>query len=99
MEKNLHCNGFIVSLHCQKAIDIRDLSLDDIIETVEYGEIIMSYDDDTPYPSKLILKFVNNIPLHVVVSQDPNSLQCILITAYEPDKDLWQPDFKSKIKY
>lgn len=46
MEKNLHCNRFIVSLHCQKAIDIRDISLDDIIETVEYGEIIMSYDYD-----------------------------------------------------
>jgi hypothetical protein len=95
--KNLNCTGFIVSLHCQKAIDLRNIFLDDVIETVEYGEIIATYNNDKPFPSKLILKFVTGNPLHVVVSQNPDSLECILITAYEPDENIWEANFKFKL--
>ncbi len=79
-------------------MDVRNVSLDEVIDTVNFGEVIEKYDADKPYPSKLILKFVNNRPLHVVVSQDPFSLRCILITAYWPDPYKWQPDFKTRKK-
>ena len=98
LPQNLNCNGFIISLHCQKAIDLRNILLEYVIETVEYGETISVYNNDKPFPSKLILKFVNGNPLHVVVAQNPNSLECILITAYKPDENIWELNFKLKIK-
>jgi hypothetical protein len=95
--KTVDCKGYIISMHCQRAIDQRDILLDYLIQTVDYGEIIAKYDDDKPFPSKLILKFVGNKPLHVVVAQHPGSFECILITAYWPDSDIWQYDFRNRI--
>jgi hypothetical protein len=94
--KNNECAGFLISTHCQRSIDVRDISLDDVIQTVNSGEVIAKYDWDKPFPSKLILNFIENSPIHVVVAQDPASLICILITAYRPDPSLWKPGFKSK---
>ena len=94
--KTIDCRGFIISRHCQKRMDIREILLDEIIETINYGELITKYEEDKPFPSNLILKFVNGRPLHVMVAQDPVSLQRILITAYWPDYNTWQPDFRNK---
>jgi len=50
-----------------------------------------------PFPSKLILKFLGNKPLHIVVAKHPGSFECIFITAYWPDSDTWQYDFRNRI--
>jgi hypothetical protein len=34
-------------------------------------------------------------PLHVVAADDDDD-QTIIITAYEPDPAIWEPDFKKK---
>ena len=94
--KTIDCKGFIISRHCQQRMDTRGISLDQIMETAEYGEMIEKYNDDKPFPSSLMLKFVNHRPLHVVVAQDPDSRNCVLITAYWPDQFIWQFDFRNK---
>ncbi len=58
--------------------------------------MIKSYQSDKPYPSYLLLKFVNRRPLHIVIAQNPVSNECILITCYEPDPEVWEPDFRNK---
>ncbi len=94
--KTIECGGYIISAHCQEAMNLRDIPFEDILLTVTYGEIIAKYDTDKPFPSKLMLKFVEGRALHVVVAQHPVSLECILITAYWPDRNIWQKDFKNK---
>ena len=76
----------------------RNISTDDILEVINYGEAIATYADDKPYPSFLFLKFVNSDPIHVVVAHNSEDNTCIMITCYRPDSNLWDADFKNKMK-
>jgi hypothetical protein len=73
----------------------RNISDTDVEEVIAKGELIKEYPDDKPYPSKLIFKMIDNIPVHVVMSQDEIGT-CIVITVYIPDIDIWEADFKTK---
>jgi len=63
---------------------------------VEHGQAIAEYPDDKPYPSRLLLAFVNDRPLHVVLGYDGGQGIGYIVTAYVPDPDIWQPDFKQR---
>lgn len=94
----MKCNKLVFTEHIVSQMFRRNISVDDIIAILEDGEIIMTYTDDKPYPSYLILGFRNKRPLHLVVAKDNQTGQCIMITVYEPDKNSWSLDFKFKIK-
>lgn len=87
---------FIFSQHALQQIFKRNISIEYIKKTVLEGETIKAYDSDTPYPSKLNLLIQNNIPLHVVFAINMIEKQYIIITAYHPDSDIWDTDFKTK---
>jgi hypothetical protein len=74
----------------------RSISPYEVETTINEGEIIRSYPNDTPFPSCLLLSFVQKRAIHVVVSKDERSGNCIIITAYEPDTSIWAADFKTK---
>ena len=66
-----------------------------LIETILNGEIIKQYEDDKPFPSCLILGIsINNRYLHIVVSMDNSFIH--LITAYYPNLEQWEPDYKTR---
>ena len=92
------CNNFKFSNHALKAMIARSINADDVIAAVKTGEVIREYPDDKPYPSFLMLKFINNRPYHVVVGQISEGSICIIITCYEPDATLWDNEFKNKIR-
>lgn len=94
----MECNKLVFSEHIISQMFKRNISVDDIKGILEDGEIIMTYPDDKPYPSYLILGFRNKRPLHLVVAKDNHIGQCIMVTVYEPDKKSWSLDFKFKIK-
>lgn len=60
------------------------------------GEQIEDYPDDKPYPSALFLGYIDNKPLHVVAAYDSINEQCFIITAYEPDLEHFESDFKTR---
>ena len=69
--------------------------MQDVIKCIETGEIIKQYEDDKPFPSCLILGMsINNKYLHVVVSMNDNYIH--LITAYFPNLEQWETDFKTR---
>ena len=76
----------------------RSIDANDILAAVGDGIVIKEYPDDKPYPSFLMLKFINNRPYHVVVGQISEGSICIIITCYEPDATLWDNEFKNKIR-
>jgi hypothetical protein len=43
-----------------------------------------------------MLGWVNRRPIHVVVAVDAKQQAQIIITVYEPDPNVWTPDFKRK---
>lgn len=75
----------------------RGISPEDVLETVRKGEIIKEYPDKKPYPSFLILSFINERPIHVVIAKNSSDELCFVVTLYEPDKSLWSNDFKIKL--
>lgn len=89
-------------LHCQKRMLERNISRDDIAKCVLYGEIIEYYPldesntSDKSSPSCLILhvNLDNGDALHVVVGY--NGKKIIFITAYHPDKEHWEDDYKTR---
>lgn len=63
---------------------------------IKNGETIKTYPDDLPDPCYLLMGVVNDRVLHVVVSKDVLYENCIVVTAYQPDSHIWEPDFKNK---
>ena len=72
----------------------RQISVQTVQEVVNTGEIIENYPNRTPYPSRLILGWVKARPLHISVADNHVAQETVVITAYQPDSNLWQPDFK-----
>lgn len=88
--------GFQYSTHAVKRMLEKEITTYEVEQTLLYGEVIQEYKDDKPFPSKLVLNFVGNRPIHVVAAQNINTSECIIITCYEPDAKLWSLDFKTK---
>jgi hypothetical protein len=59
----------------------REITVDDVEKVIAEGEIIESYPDDTPYPSRLILHKLAGRPLHVVLTENVQNKVIIVITA------------------
>jgi len=74
----------------------RNISVDNVKFIVESGEVIITYFYDKPYPSYLILGYIDTRPIHVVTGLDDTLGRCIIVTAYEPDRSIWEAGFKLK---
>lgn len=74
----------------------RGISEQEVRETLESGETIERYPDDTPYPSRLVLGWCGGRPIHVVAADNPQENEIIVVTVYEPDPALWEPDFRRR---
>lgn len=84
-----------VTEHARQRLAERKIKINDVISCIAGGDIIKQYEDDKPFPSCLILGMsVKNKFLHAVVSYDGEFIH--LITAYYPDAEQWEPDFKTR---
>ena len=82
--------------HALGKMIVRDISRAEVLDVLEYGELIQSYAYDKPFPSALFLGFSESRPIHVVASFDESQQQVFVITVYEPDLTIFEPDFKTK---
>ena len=95
LKKLNRLENIAITEHARLRLYERQITVDDIINGIETGEIIKQYEDDKPYPSCLMLGFsVNSKYIHIVVSCDADFIY--LITAYFPNPDIWKNDFKSR---
>ena len=91
-------------VHCLKRMLERDITREDITSCILHGEIIEDYplDDDNiheaSFPSCLILRVdtKKDNTIHVVVGY--NGKKIIIISAYRPDLEHWEPDYKTRRK-
>jgi hypothetical protein len=75
----------------------RGITRAEAVGAIISGEVIEVYPEDRPYPSCLILHTAAE-PLHVVAAADPDARVCHVITAYRPDLEHFEPDFKTRKK-
>lgn len=87
--------NILITEHARRRLIERNITIQDIIKCIGMGQIIKQYEDDRPFPSCLILGMsINNNYLHTVVSMNDNYIY--LVTAYYPDAEQWQLDFKTR---
>ncbi|MBE6353453.1 DUF4258 domain-containing protein [Treponema sp.] len=87
---------FSFSGHVFNRMAERGFSPDTIKSVIENGTVIKSYPDDTPYPSRLILGFDGERPVHVVSAYNSENDTEYVITVYEPDTLKWSDDFTER---
>ena len=76
----------------------RNIDRTDVKNVVMKGEMIENYEDDKPFPSALFFNFINNRPLHTIVSFDERQNKAYIITAYEPNLEMFENDYKTRKK-
>lgn len=84
-----------ITLHAAKRLEQRGISINDVTACIMNGEIIEQYPEDYPHPSCLILGYsILQTYLHVVVGSNMKTLW--IITAYYPDLNNWESDYKTR---
>jgi hypothetical protein len=84
----------IFRVHAIKRMFERRITEAGIRQVLLQGQEIESYPNDVPYPSRLMLGWVDNSPLHVIAAYNKRDDQTIVITVYHPDRKLWSADFR-----
>ena len=89
---------FTFRVHAIQRMFERRISQESVEHIGNQGEVIAAYENDKPYPSKLILGSTEGRPLHVVVAYNKIDDERIIVIVYEPDPILWESDFRRKKK-
>jgi hypothetical protein len=84
----------VYRVHALHRMVERDIREEDVAQVVVHGKVIEDYPDDKPYPSRLLLGWVNSRPIHVVSATSEHEI--IIITVYEPDPAQWAPGFEKR---
>lgn len=88
-------NNIVLSKHANIQCLLRVIDSEDIWKVLQFGEIIENYPNDYPYPSCLMLAFLQmNKPMHVCCAVIERKIN--IITAYYPDNARWEEDMKTR---
>ena len=86
---------YVISFTHTEKLRERKIGADDVEEAICDGAIIEDYPDDPRGPSCLILGRSGGRPLHVVCGRLEEE-RILIITAYEPDPDEWESDWRTR---
>lgn len=88
----------IYRTHAIRRMFERFITEADISQVLRKGQIIEAYPSDLPYPSQLMLGFIDDSPLHVVAAYNEQEDETIVVTVYRPDPELWSADMRTRKK-
>ncbi|MBA3826578.1 MAG: DUF4258 domain-containing protein [Ktedonobacterales bacterium] len=88
--------NIVFRVHVLQRMFQRSITEEDVQHVLENGEVIKEYLDDTPFPSRLLLGWRDKRPLHVVATDNKAENKTYVIRVYEPDPQIWAPDFRRK---
>lgn len=75
----------------------RMITVAEVRNVIEYGELVEDYPEDVRGHSCLLLGYgENNRPIHIVCS--PKEEYLAIITAYLPNEEEWEDNFKKRKK-
>lgn len=88
--------NLVFRAHAVRRMFKRKIGVDEVRHVLRTGRTIESYPDDGPYPSRLILGWSGNRPIHIVAANNDGDDEIIIVTVYEPEPILWEPDFQRR---
>ena len=80
---------FVYRVHALQRMFERQIERSMVESVIQSGTTIESYPEDTPYPSRLVLGWDRDRPVHVVVADNLQDEEAIVITVYQPDPMRW----------
>ncbi|MBM3566473.1 MAG: DUF4258 domain-containing protein [Alphaproteobacteria bacterium] len=81
----------ILSRHARQRLFERGVSVETVTRIIKEDRTIVRYDDDKPYPSRLVLGYDGKRPVHILIAENTETDELIVITVYEPSPDMWLP--------
>lgn len=82
--------------HILQRMRQRGIIVDEVLTVLKNFQIVEEYNDDRPFPSYLIVGYVNNRPLHLVVGVNIKDVEIHLITVYIPDESIWTDNYRRR---
>lgn len=77
----------------------RDISADEVKQTLQECKIIEEYPEDRPLPSGLVLGYTEDSrAIHSVIALDEIEEMLWIITVYEPSLSDWEEGFEKRRK-
>jgi hypothetical protein len=91
----LKTKSYYLTKHAVIARLNRNITTIQLKQALFNGKIIEKYPDDTPYPSCLVLGWLESgDPLHIVCSRGDTEPELRIVTVYQPDDEKWNSDYK-----
>jgi hypothetical protein len=84
--------------HVLERLVSRDISRNTVLNILRSEECIGDYPDDYPFPSGLFFGWHGAKPFHVVGALEETRPRVYIITAYEPDLEHFENDFRTRRK-
>ncbi|MBL7778468.1 MAG: DUF4258 domain-containing protein [Chitinophagales bacterium] len=92
----MRCKVLKYTNHAVEFMAKRGIEEREVEDVVRNGEVVEEYLSDKPFASRLMFALVNGRPLHLVVGFDDVEEICFVITAYEPNTEKFEADFKTR---
>lgn len=94
----IRAGKYIISFTHTEKVRLRKIEAEEIEQAICNGAIIEPYPDDPRGASCLVLGFTSrDRPLHVICGRLEED-EILIITAYEPDPEEWEADWKTRKK-
>jgi Domain of unknown function (DUF4258) len=84
--------------HAVKRMFERSLSREDVTEVLRSGVVIETYPDRWPLPARLVFGKAHGRPLHVVAADNDARNETIVVTVYDPERDIWDADLMRRLR-
>lgn len=94
----MNSSPIIFRIHAIQRMFERRVSVGNVRQVLESGEMIEDYSDEMPAPGGLMLGKHGKCPLHVVMAENTEANELVVITVYEPDPAQWKREFKGRKK-
>ena len=92
----MNSRPIIFRIHAIQRMFERRVSVDNVRQVLESGEMIEDYSDEMPTPGGLMSGKRGGRPMHVVMAENIQADELVVITVYEPDPGQWKPGFRNR---
>lgn len=86
------------SAHALERMLEKGISRSSVKYVLSEGELIETYPDSKPFPGGLFCGIWKDKALHVVIAYDLTNQKIFTITAYWPDEEHFEADFRTRKK-
>ena len=83
-------------IHAIQRMFERRIFVENVLQALQYSELIEDYSDNMPHPGGLFLGKHGKRPIHVVMAENPKEDEQVVITVYEPDPLQWKSGFRNR---